>query len=112
MNPLVLLAKRREFAVAVVLALTITAAGVVNPKFLASTNIRDMLVTIVPALIVGCGLTFVVVTGEIDISVGSAMGLLAAALGMFCSPAHAALPVPVAIVLTLLLGALIGLVNG
>ncbi|MEA3188573.1 MAG: rhamnose transport system permease protein [Chthoniobacter sp.] len=112
MNPLTLLARRREYAVALALALTIAVAGIVNPAFLAAGNLRDILVQVVPAAIVGCGLTFVIVTGEIDISVGSSMGLLAAVLGQLCSPLHAGLPVWVAVVLTLLAGTLIGLVNG
>ena len=39
-------------------------------------------------MIVACGLTFVIVLGEIDISVGSLMGLLATVHG----PAHVAEP--------------------
>src|SRR5215210_3468007 len=104
--------KNREPIVALVLALTIAGAGIVNPAFLATGNIRDMLVQIVPALIIGCGLTFVILTGEIDISVGSLMGLLAAILGKLTSPGHAHLPVGVAVVLILLAGTLGGLVNG
>src|SRR5215210_507392 len=104
--------KAREPVVAFVLALTVAAAGIVNPTFLSTGNISAMLVTIVPALIVGCGLTFVILTGEIDISVGSLMGLLAALLGQLTSPVYANLPVSVAAPLILLAGTLVGLVNG
>ena len=48
-----------------------------------------------PTVIVACGLTFVIVLGEIDISVGAQLGLLAAVLGQTTSPTHAHLPVVV-----------------
>jgi ribose/xylose/arabinose/galactoside ABC-type transport system permease subunit len=106
------LLRNREVAVAIVLALTILSAGLVNPAFLSANNIRDMLVQIVPAVIIGCGLTFVIVTGEIDISVGSLMGLLAAVLGILSAPDRANMPVAVAILATLALGSAVGLING
>ena len=105
-------AARREFAVAALLVVTFGLVGGINRAFFEPGNLRDLLVGIVPAAIVGCGLTFVIVTGEIDISVGSLLGLLAAALGILCSPSRVGLPVGVAIVLTLGLSALVGLVNG
>ena len=71
-----------------------------------------MLTASVPTVIVACGLTFVIVLGEIDISVGSLMGLLATVMGQLCSPTHAHWPVAAAVGVTLLLGATVGLVNG
>ena len=103
---------RRETGVALILACTMAGAGLANPAFLSAGNLRDMLVQCVPGIIVGCGLTLVIVTGEIDISVGSLMGLLAAAIGLLTSSQHAGLPVAAGVALTLLLGALVGLVNG
>ena len=107
-----LLAAKREYGVGLILALTIAAVAMVNPAFLATDNIRDMLIKCVPAAIVGCGLTFVIVTGEIDISVGSLMGLLAAVVGLLATPQHVGLPTGLAVLLTLLLGAFIGFING
>jgi ribose/xylose/arabinose/galactoside ABC-type transport system permease subunit len=75
-------------------------------------NVRDVLVQAAPTLIVACGLTFVVVTGEIDISVGSLMGLLAALLGTFVSPDRMGWPVAGGVLLMLVLGTLVGLING
>lgn len=104
--------RQREFGVLALLALTLAVVGAVNPAFLAAGNLRDMLVQAVPVLIVASGLTFVVVLGEIDISVGSLMGLLATTLGQLASPTHAGLPVPACVGLTLLLGTAVGAVNG
>jgi ribose/xylose/arabinose/galactoside ABC-type transport system permease subunit len=102
----------REIGVAGVLALTIVVAGAVNPALLTSRNITDMLVQCAPALIVACGLTFVIVVGEIDISVGSLLGLLGAVMGVLASPQRLGLPVGLSIVATLGVGAGVGLLNG
>ena len=65
---------QREWGVALLLALTITAVAIVNPNFLHLANLRDVLVNNAPFAIIAAGVTFVVVTGEIDISVGSLAG--------------------------------------
>ena len=103
---------RREWGVLALLLLTLLAVGLVNPAFAAPGNLRDMLVSAAPTVIVACGLTFVIVLGEIDISVGAQLGLLAAVLGLMTSPTHAHLPVAIGVGLTLLLGTVLGLTNG
>jgi len=62
--------------------------------------------------IIACGVTFVIVTGEIDISVGSLAGLLAAVLGLLTAPEHAHMAVAPAVAITLAVGLGVGLVNG
>jgi rhamnose transport system permease protein len=109
---LVRLAQRREYGVAVLLAATLAVVSWQNPAFLSAANLWDLLVQCAPAAIVGCGLTFVIVTGEIDISVGSLMGLLAAVMGLACSPQHAHWSVGLAVVVTIVAGTLSGLLTG
>jgi len=106
------LASQREYGVLALLVLTVVVVTAVNPAFLAGGNVKDMLVQAAPAAVVACGLTLVVVMGEIDISVGSLMGLLAAVLGIVTSPERLGWPVGVGIALTLLLGMAVGLING
>lgn len=84
----------------------------VNPAFLTIPNLLDVLCTCAPVVIVGCGMTLVIVAREIDISVGSMMGALAAALGLLGSTQHAGLPAPVVMLCVVALGALTGLING
>lgn len=106
------LAQRREIGLLVLLFLTILIVSIVNPAFLSLGNIRDILVKNAPVAIVGCGLTLVILTGEIDISVGSLMGLIAAIVGLLTSPKHFGLPVSVGIFAALLTGLGIGILNG
>jgi len=110
--PPVRLARQREWSVLGLLLLTLLAVGLVNPAFVAPGNLRDMLVSAAPTVIVACGLTFVIVLGEIDISVGAQLGLLATVMGQLTSPTHAHWPVGEAVGLTLLLGLGLGLING
>jgi ABC-type sugar transport system ATPase subunit/ribose/xylose/arabinose/galactoside ABC-type transport system permease subunit len=102
----------REIATAVLLALTVIAAGILNPRFFDLNNIRDMLINVAPAVIIGCGLTLIVIAREIDISVGSLMGLCAAVLGIAASTSRMGLAPTIAMLACLGVGALGGLVNG
>jgi len=106
------IARRREYGLLGLLVLTAAGVQFVNRGFLSAANLRDMLVQCAPAVIVACGMTLVIVMGEIDISVGSMMGALAAVLGILTSTQRMGLPVGVGIVITLALGSLLGLFNG
>jgi ribose/xylose/arabinose/galactoside ABC-type transport system permease subunit len=103
---------KRETGIFALIVLLLILVGIKSPTFLAPANLRDILVQAAPALIVACGMTFVIVTGEIDISVGSLMGLLAAVLGTLTSESGRHLPVIVGIVAILVIGAFVGAING
>ncbi len=98
--------------VASLLFLILLTVSAINPNFATLQNFRDLLIQSAPAIIVSCGMTFVILTGEIDISVGSLLGLLGAIMGILSSPQHQGLPVPLVIAATLLAGSAIGLLNG
>jgi len=105
-------AQRREYGVLALLVAAVAVVTAVNPTFLAPDNLRNILVQCAPAAIVACGLTLVIVTREIDISIGSLMGLLAAVMGILTASQRFGLPAAVGIGLTLLLGAGVGFLNG
>ncbi len=90
----------------------LTLVTLVNPTFLEWQNLRDIAVQAAPICIISCGLMLVLVTGEIDISVGSMMGLLAACMGAMASLSRGNWPPGVVIPLTLGIGMLLGLLNG
>lgn len=102
----------RELAVGGLLLAMVILAAIVNPNFLSFENLRDMLMKVAPVVIVGAMMTLVILAREIDISVGSLMGLCGAALGIAVSPDRMGLPVPVAIAACLTIGAVGGLLNG
>jgi ribose/xylose/arabinose/galactoside ABC-type transport system permease subunit len=104
--------RRRQLVVAGLLIATVLAVSLVNPAFATAANLRDLLVQASPVIIVGCAMSIVILTGEIDISVGSLLGVLAAVMGVLSSPQRLGHSVPLTIGVTLLAGAVAGLVNG
>lgn len=79
-----------------------------NPDFLTGENLVNILRQVAPTVIVAVGMTFVITTGAIDLSVGSIVGLSAAALGIYASTGNAL----VALLLTLVFATAVGFFNG
>ncbi|MBW7927484.1 MAG: ABC transporter permease, partial [Fimbriimonadaceae bacterium] len=90
----------------------LVACSLANPAFASLENLRDLLVKTAPALIVGSALTLIVLAREIDISVGSLMGLCAAVMGIATSADRMGLPPWVGVAACLGVGVLGGLLNG
>ncbi len=95
----------RMLGLALVLAF---ALSMLSPYFLTQNNILNILDQSVVIGIVAVGMTFVILTGGIDLSVGSVAGLTGIVLGL----ALQVLPIPLAILAAVLAGAGIGLVSG
>ncbi|WP_336741017.1 ABC transporter permease [Aureimonas altamirensis] len=79
-----------------------------SPYFLTQSNIFNMLDQSVVIGIVAVGMTFVILTGGIDLSVGSVAGLTGIILGL----ALREMPIVPAIALAVAAGGFIGLVSG
>jgi AI-2 transport system permease protein len=82
--------------------------GIINPVFLSRDNILLILNDSVVFTMLAVGTSFVIITGEIDVSIGAVTGLCAAVAGSLIRDGMAWTP---AIVFTLSLGLLCGLVN-
>ena len=84
-------------------------ATILSPSFLSVTNLFNVFKQITVAGIVGCGMTFVILTGGIDLSVGSILGLSGVlASGVLASTGNTA----VAVAVSLTVGIACGAVNG
>jgi len=81
-----------------------------NPVFLSIDNITTMLRSMSYIGVIALGMTFLLITGAFDLSVGATAGLSA----IVCSYVMAKLnlPIPVGVLAGLATGALVGLVNG
>lgn len=90
------------------LVIEIVAFGAINPRMLDLNMLLFSTSDFICIGIVALPLTMVIVSGGIDISFGSTIGLCAIALGVLF---QGGVPMPLAIILTLLLGALCGLIN-
>lgn len=106
------LGKAREFGILIALALVIIAATAKNPAFLFSADgWRDLWLTPSILVLVAIGQAIVIITRNVDLSVGSVMGLSAYLTGRLFIDVPS-LPIPVVVVLAVLFGALLGLING
>ena len=84
-------------------------ATILSPSFLSVTNLFNVFKQITVAGIVGCGMTFVILTGGIDLSVGSILGLSGVlASGVLASTGNTA----AAVAVSLTVGIACGAVNG
>ena len=93
------------------LLLVCVAITVVNPNFLKPTNLINILRQATPQLIVALGMTVVLLTGGIDLSVGSTMTLASVVAGYFLTQAKW-LPWYGAALMGLASGAAVGFLNG
>lgn len=76
--------------------------------FMTSENLVNVARQIAPTVVVAMGMTFVITTGAIDLSVGSIVGLTAASLALLAKTGNPLM----ALLLTLLIGGVVGAVNG
>ncbi len=99
----------RELSVAAVLALLLVAMAVLAPAFFQPQPLRSLLVREMPALVVACGMAFVIIAREIDISVGSQFSVCSVVAGLL---AVRGWPLPLVLLASMGLGGLMGLGNG
>jgi len=83
---------------------------IVNPVFLSTNNIMNVLRQITTNLYLALAMTMVIILGGIDLSVGSTMALVGVVTTM--SIAILELPIFLAVIVGLLVGVLIGAING
>ncbi len=102
--------KVRFLGVVVFLVLLCVMFGALSPRFLSLANGRSVLFTAAILAIAAVGQSLVVLTGNLDLSVGSIMGLTAYVVFDLAGK-HTALQ-PYVVIMALLIGAVLGLVNG
>ncbi|GIF73405.1 ABC transporter permease [Asanoa siamensis] len=102
--------RRREASVLVVAIGLVVYFQAASPLFLTSDNLRNIAQATAPTAIVAVGIVFLLVSGEIDVSVGM-VAALAPYLMHYAIDFYGVPAVP-AILLALLIAAAVGLVNG
>lgn len=101
----------KKTAILWVMLVLIIVMSLISPTFFTSSNLLNVVKQASITSVIGVGMTFVLITGGIDLSVGSVMalsGTLAASMAV----ADKGLPIGIAILTGVSLGALCGLVNG
>src|SRR5450756_896678 len=82
---------RREISLIAAILALVAVLAVVAPGFFTFANQRDLMLANMPVLIVALGMVLVILTGQIDISVGSQFAICSVATGVF---ARMGLPTP------------------
>ncbi len=101
---------RHETILAVILVIALIGLGALNDRFLTVDNLLNQGRLMTEIGLIALPMTFIIITGGIDLSVGAIVGLSAIMLGY--SWKHFGFPLPLAIVFALGVGGLAGLVNG
>ena len=94
----------------VALLLLVVVFSLKTNHFLSFTTLRTISNQIPDAVLLAVGMTFVMIAGGIDLSVGSVMAFCGAVLGVCLVQWH--LPLSLALMICLLTGLLCGFVNG
>jgi len=101
----------RELGIVVALALLIAVTGILEPRFLETASLRNLALNASIFAILAVGQTLVIITRNVDLSVGSVVGLTAFLAGDLLSK-HPGMALPLVFLLAILLGAACGLLNG
>lgn len=98
----------RQGGLLVVIIVLVVGFGIARPFFFSGGNLMNILLQAAVVGILALGQTYVLLTGGIDLSIGSTVAVAAVCSGLF---SHS-LPPVVAVLGGLLVGALCGLING
>jgi rhamnose transport system permease protein len=101
---------RHETILAVLTVIALAVLASMSDKFFTTENLLNQGRLMAEVGLVALAMTFVIVTGGIDLSVGSILGLTAILLGVFWK--NLGLPLPAAILLALACGTFAGWLNG
>ena len=98
-----------ELTTVIALIILMAVITIINSNFLTANNLLNLLLQVTSNALIAFGMTFVILTGGIDLSVGSILALSSAlTAGLLGS----GMPVTLAILISLILGCILGVMNG
>jgi len=101
---------KRNMGTIIGLLVLIIIVSISTPKFMSGSNILNLLKSNSVNAIISCGMLLAILMGEIDISVGSTVGLTGV-IGAYMIT-NLNVPAPITFFSCLFVGALIGIING
>ncbi len=109
MNKVKSLLRARWMSSLIFLILLFLITGIADPAFLNYSSIISCFNTATMYTLLAVGIAFVIMTGEIDVSIGSTLGLTAAMTGLIAQQGGSVVTM---LLVCVAVGALIGLCNG
>jgi rhamnose transport system permease protein len=105
------LVRFRELGIVLALAIVVGATTLDNHLFLSAANVQQILAGSAIIALLAIGETIVIITRNVDLSIGSILGISAYATGVLYVH-HPDVALPVVFLLALAIGAVCGVVNG
>jgi len=99
-----------KYGTIIILLVMCIALTIISPNFLKSRNLLNIVKQISIYLVIGFGVTFIIISGGIDLSSGALVGVASMIVGVLTI--KAGMPWPIACVITLMAGAVVGALNG
>jgi ribose transport system permease protein len=103
------LLERREFAIAVALVVMVGVFALINPIYLRSANLMDIVEQSTINGLLAIGITFAIITAGIDLSVGSTFAVVIVSVGMVVTSGA---PPIVGLLVGVVIGFGLGAING
>ena len=100
----------QEYVLIGVIAVLWILLGIFTPAFLTPGSIQPLLVSISPIALIGVGMTFIIITAGIDVSVGGAIMVCAVITAKALVGVD--LPLILAVLLSVSVGLVLGFING
>ena len=98
-----------ELTTVIALIILMAVITIINSNFLTANNLLNLLLQVTSNALIAFGMTFVILTGGIDLSVGSILALSSA---LTAGLLGYGIPVTLAIFISLILGCILGMMNG
>lgn len=105
------LGRFRELPVMGALIVLVLVTTVVNPRFLTAQSVKDLLLNATILMILAAGQALVLITRNVDLSVGSILGLTGFLTGTLFATVPG-IPIPVVFLIAIVVGAGLGAING
>ena len=103
--------RMKELGVLITTVLIFIIVSIIEPRFLMFENIRSILLFVPLLVVVAMGEMMIIITGNIDLSLGSILGFAGIAVGMIFFK-NSSFPILPSFILGTLVGACLGLFNG
>lgn len=101
----------REIPVTLALIALVVATTLVNPRFLTAQSTKDLLLNATIVMILAVGQAIVIITRNVDLSVGSVLGISGFLTGTLFATVPG-IPIPLVFLAGIAIGTLLGAVNG
>jgi rhamnose transport system permease protein len=101
----------REIPVSAALVGLVVITALINPRFLSGQSVKDLLLNATIVMILAIGQAVVIITRNVDLSVGSILGLSGFLTGTLFA-AFPGIPIPLVFIAGITVGTLLGAVNG